>query len=95
VSIDARALDDVDLARWGGLLDLDTNMVIVCLDPEEDQALIRFQARMSHGVADQFGDGEPRVIRSTVEHRRRDRAVQSGPGELPGGMVDRQDHFFA
>jgi hypothetical protein len=37
-------------------------MAIVCLDPEDDHALMRFQASMSHSVADQFGNREPRVM---------------------------------
>jgi hypothetical protein len=84
----------VDITCRSRLLDLHTNVVIVYLDPEDDHALTRLQASMSHRIADQLRDREPWVICATVECRR-DRIVQRPSGEPASSVVHREDHFSA
>jgi hypothetical protein len=83
------------LSRRRGLLNLDADVVIVCLDQEVDQALVALQTRMAHRITHQLSDREPGIIGSTVERWRRDRVIQCGPSELPSGVVYRKDHFPA
>ena len=85
--IGPRSLDDVDPACRGGLFDLDANVIIIRFDAQVDELSAIVHRRMAHGVAHQLGDGEPRVIRATVERGRWDRVVQGGTGELPGCVI--------
>jgi hypothetical protein len=55
-------------------------VVNIRLDQKMDVIGVDLQPCMTYGVAHQFGDGDPRAIRSTVEHRGRDRVVQRGSG---------------
>jgi hypothetical protein len=93
--VGARLLGDVHVACRSGLLDLDANVGIIRLDAKVDQLRIRLQAGMAYRVADEFSDGKPRVVGSTVERRRWDGVVQSVAGKARGKLVHRQDHLSA
>jgi hypothetical protein len=73
-------IDYLHALRRRRLLYLDADVVIIGLYPEKDESGTVLQPCMSHGVAHQFGDGDPRAVGSTVEHRRRDGIVQGSSG---------------
>jgi hypothetical protein len=87
-------LHDPDPAGGPGLLDLDTNPIVLDLDDQSQDLLVRSAFTMVDGIGDELRDGEARIIDPSIQ-RLSDPSIQCGPGHARGCLVRRQNDLVS